>query len=171
MLYLIWGLLNLGLVIYFLVISFKATKLVKEKIGLFAAVFFVLGLISFLGQPATDSYNKKPISWDFASEDSLNRDATYLVQIILEDNWISKKNLLVKYGTDKQGLINIPISAYSSKTGFTSGTIWRPNAIKVSMTDDNNKFQYYVVGVVEWKLLGATIYTQLKRFNGIISTK
>ena len=44
MLYLIWGLLNLGLVIYFLVICFRATKLVKEKIGLFAAVFFVLGL-------------------------------------------------------------------------------------------------------------------------------
>jgi hypothetical protein len=171
MLYLIWGLLNLGLVIYFLVISFKATKLVKEKIGLFAAVFFVLGLISFLGQPATDSHNKKSISWDFASEDSLNRDATSFAQIVLEDNWISKKNLLVKYGTDKQGLINIPISAYSSKTGFTSGTIWRPNSIEVSMTDDNNKFQYYVVGVVEWKLLGATIYTQLKRFNGIISTK
>jgi hypothetical protein len=171
MLYLIWGLLNLGLVIYFLVICFRATKLVKEKIGLFAAVFFVLGLLSVLGQPAKDSYNKKSISWDYASVDSLNRDATYFVQIILEDNWISKKDLVVKYGTDKQGLTNIPISAYSTKTGFTSGTIWRPNTIKVYTTDDNNKFRYYVVGLVEWKLLGATIYTQSKRFNGIVSTK
>jgi len=38
MIYLIWGLLNLGLVICFLVICFKATKLVREKIGLIAAV-------------------------------------------------------------------------------------------------------------------------------------
>ena len=176
MLYLIWGLLNLGLVIYFLVICFKATKLVKEKIGLFAAVFFVLGLLSFLGQPAKDSYNKganstKINSWVFASEDSLNRDATYFVQINLEDNWISKKDLGVKYGTDKQGLANIPISAYSTTTGFISGAIWRPISIKINRTDDNNKFQYFVVGVVEWKLLGATIYTQSKRFNGIVSTK
>lgn len=171
MLYLIWGLLNLGLVIYFLVIGFKATKLVKEKIGLFAAVFLVLGFLSFLGQPATDIHNNSSISWDFASEDSLNHVQTNFVQIALEDNWISKKNLLVKYGTDKRGLINIPISAYSSKTGFSNGTIWRPKSIKVSTTDDNNKFQYHVVGVVEWKLLGATIYTQLKKFNGIVSTK
>jgi len=160
----------------FLVICFRATKLVKEKIGLFAAVFFVLGLLSVLGQPAKDSYNKgansnEINSWFFASEDSLSRYATYFVQIILEDNWISKKNLGVKYGTDKQGLTNIPISAYSTITGFTSGTIWRPNTIKVYTTDDNNKFQYFVVGIVEWKLLGATIYTQSKRFKGIVSTK
>lgn len=176
MIYLIWGLLNLGLIIYFLVICFKATKLVREKIGLFAAIFFVLGLLSFLGERAKDSYNKgansnKTDSWNFASEDSLNREGVYFVQINLESNLISKRDLGVKYGRDKQGLTNIPISAYSTETGFISGTIWRPITIKVNRTDDNNKFQYFVIGVVEWKLLGATIYTQSKTFNGIVSTK
>lgn len=176
MLYLIWGLLNIGLVIYFLVICVKATKLVKEKIGLFASGFFVLGLLLFLGQPAKDSYNRgansdRINSNIFASEDSLNLDATFLVTINLENNWISKKDLGIKYGKEKQGQIIIPISAYSTATGFISGTIWRPISIKVNRTDDNNEFQYFVVGIVDWKLLGATIYTQSKSFNGIVSTK
>lgn len=168
MMYLIWGLLNLGIVTYFLVICFKATKLVKEKIGLFAAVFFVLGLLSFPGQQANSN---KINSYIFASEDSLNHDATFFVTINLENNWISKNDLEIKYGKDKQGQMNIPISAYSTTNGFISGTNWKPISIVVNRTDDNNKFQYFVVGIVEWKLFGATIYTQSKRFNGIVSTK
>lgn len=35
-----------------------------------------------------------------------------------------------------------------------------PISITVNRTEDNNKFQYFVNGVVEWKLLGATIYSQ-----------
>ena len=176
MLYLIWGLLNLGLMIYFLVICFKATKLVKEKIGLFAAVIFVLGLLSFSGQPTKGSFNKgansnKINSYIFASEVSLSQDATFFVTIDLENNWVSKKDLGIKYGNNKQGQINIPISAYSSRTGFISGTIWRTTSINVNRTVDNNKFQYSVIGMVDWKLLGATIYTQLKRFDGIASIK
>jgi len=176
MINLIWGLLNLGLVIYFLIICFKATKLVKEKIGLFATVIFVLGILSFMGQRAKESYNNvansnKTDSWVFASEDSLNRGGSYFVHINLEKNLISKKVLGVKYGRDKQGLTNIPISAYTTTTGFISGTSWRPISINVNRTDDNNKFQFIVIGVVDWKLFGATIYTQSKNFNGTVSTK
>lgn len=176
MLYLIWGLLSLGLVIYFFVICFKATKLVKEKIGLFAAIIFVLGLLSFLGQPAKDNYNRatnsnKIDSFIFTSEDNLNRNASFSVSINLENNWISKKNLGIKYGNNKGGQINIPISAYSTRSGFISGTIWRPISINVNRTNDNNKFRYDVIGMVDWKLLGVTIYTQSKRFNGFASIK
>ncbi len=176
MLYLIWGLFNLGLVIYFVVICCRATKLVKEKNGLLTAIFFVFGLLSFPGQQTKDSYNKGDNSNKinlqiFASADSLNLDATYFIGIDLENNFISKKSLEVKYGREKQGLANIPISAYSMTIGFISGTIWKPNSIKVNRTDDNNKFEYFVTGIVEWKVLGATIFTEVKTFNGIVSIK
>lgn len=174
MLYFLWSLLNLGLVIYFFVICFKAIKLVKEKMGLFASVFFVLGILSFLGQPVKDSYSKesdtnKLRSWTYASEESLNCDSASFVQVDLEKCWISKKQLGIKYGKDIQGQVNIPISAYSTTTGFISGTSWKPISIRVNRTDSDNNFQYFVVGLVDWKLLGMTIYIQSKRFKGIVS--
>jgi hypothetical protein len=173
MLYLIWGLFNLGLVIYFLVICYRATKLVKEKNGLLTAIFFVFGLFSFIGIHTKDQYNNlnKTSSIVFASADSLNIDASYFIEIDLENNFISKKSLEVNYVREKQDLANIPISAYSTTIGFISGTIWKPNSIEVNRTDDNNKFQYFVTGMVEWKVLGATIFTEVKTFKGIVSIK
>jgi hypothetical protein len=176
MTYLLWGLLNIGLFIFFIVICFRATKLIREKVGLFASIIFVFGLLSFVGHSNNDNDNKEPNSnqiktWKFISEDSLKSNDSYLLDIDLEKTLVSKYGLGIKYGKDKQGQINIPISAYSSTTGFISGTNWKPVSIIVNRTNDNNKFEYFVDGVVEWKLLGATIYSQLKEYKGIALTK
>ncbi len=176
MTYLFWGLLNIGLFLFFIVTCFKATKLIREKLGLFASIIFVFGLLSFVGHSNNEYDNKESNSnqiktWKFISEDSLNRNATYLLDIDLEKTLVSKYDLGIKYGKDRQGEMNIPISAYSSTSGFISGTNWKPVSIIVNRTTDNNKFEYYVDGVVEWKLLGTTIYSQLKEYKGIVLTK
>lgn len=176
MLYLLWGLINIGLFLFFIVICFRATKLTREKLGLFASIVFVFGLLSFIGHSNNDNDLKEPNSnqiktWKFDSEDSLNRNATFFIDIDLEKTLVSKYDLGIKYGKDKQGQLNIPISAYSSTTGLIGGTNWKPISIIVNRTDDNNKFEYFVDGVVEWKLLGATIYSQLKQYKGVALTK
>ncbi len=165
----------MGLFLFFIVICFKATKLIREKIGLFASVIFVVGLLSFI-EHSNDDNNKEPNSnhiktWKFISEDSLKSNDSDILYIDLEKNPVSKYDLGIKYGKHKERQINIPISAYSSTTGFMSGTNWRPISIIINRTDDNNKFEYFVDGVVEWKLLGATIYSQLKEYKGIALTK
>jgi hypothetical protein len=172
MLYLLWGLLTIGLFLFFIVICFRATKLIREKFGLFASIVFVFGLLSFVGHSNNDNDNKEPHSnqiktWKFSSEDSLSRNMTFFINIDLEKTLVSKYDLGIKYGKDKHGQLNIPISAYSSTTGFISGTNWKPITIIVNRTDDNVKFEYFVVGVVEWKLLGATIYSQQKNYKGV----
>ncbi len=174
MTYLLWGLFNIGIFLFFIVICFKATKLVREKLGLFASIIFVFGLLSFVGNSSND--NKEPNSnyiktWKFVSEDSLKNNDSYLLSVDLEKTLISKYDLGIKYGKDRQGQTNIPISAYSSTTGFTSGTNWKPVSIIINRTNDNNKFEYFVDGVVEWKLLGATIYSELKEYKGMTMTK
>jgi hypothetical protein len=176
MLYLLWGLLNIGLFLFFVVTCFRATRIVREKFGLFASVIFVFGLLSFIGNSNNDKDNKEPGSsqirtWKFVSEDSLDRNATFLIHVELEKTLISKYDLGIKYGKDKQQNLNIPISAYSSMTGFVSGTNWEPSSIIVNRTSDNNKFEYYVHGTMEWKLLGTTVYSQPKEYKGTASTK
>ena len=175
MLYLLWGLLNILLFLYFIIICFKATRLLREKVGLLASIIFVIGLLSFIGQSNKGSDNKEPNSnqiktWKFTSEDSINRNATSSVDIVLEKTLVSKYHLGLKYGKDRQQR-NSPISAYSLTTGLTSGTTWKPVTIVVNRTNDNYKFEYLVDGVVEWKLLGLTIYSQQKEYEGKAFTK
>lgn len=176
MTYLLWGIVNIGLFLFFIIICFKATRFIREKIGSFAAFIFVFGLLSFIGHSNNDNDNKEPGSnqiktWKFISEDSLKSNDSYLLSVDLEKTLVSTYDLGIKYGKDKQEQINIPISAYSSTTGFISGINWKPVAIIVNKTNDNNKFVYLVDGVVEWKLLGTKIYSQPKEYKGIVLLK
>jgi hypothetical protein len=176
MIYLLWSLLNIGLFLFFIVICFKATKLVREKLGLFASVIFVFGLLSFVGNSNDNHENNESKSdsiktWKFVSEDSLRNYESFMLYIDLERTLIAKYDLSIKYGKDRHEQINVPISAYSSTIGFISGTKWKPMSIIVNKANDNNKFEYSVVGVVEWRLLGAILYSELKEYNGIAITK
>ena len=176
MIYLIWGIFNLGLFFYFIYICFKVPKLIKEKIGLFAAIFFVLGLLSFISQPKNEKFGSKLENgqnneWKFNENDSLEGYSKYVRNITLEKTLISNFTIGIEYGQSKHSKLYIPRSANSSMTGFISGIKWNPTAISVKTTNDNNRFQYFVDGIIEWKLLGATIYTQLKTYNGYVTIK
>jgi hypothetical protein len=176
MIHLLWGLLNVGLFIFFIVICFRATKLIREKLGLLAAIVFVFGLLSFMGNTHADNDNKEPDtnrirSWKFHSPDSLLNNSQESIDLVLEKNIISQYNVDIAYGQDKSTKLNVPISAYSILTGFTGGTKWKPHSIIVNATDDNTKFEYQVDGTVEWKLLGTTFYSQAKTYSGLALTK
>lgn len=173
MIYLIWGILNFVLFIFFITICFKATKLIRRKIGLFAAFIFVVGLLSYIGNSNSNDYNKEPNSnqiktWKFASENGLNKIGTYSVDVVLEKTLISEYNLGISYSKEKKGENKyFPISAYSSTSGISCGTLWIPKSIIVNQTNNNNKFEYLVNGVVEWKLLGLTLFSEIKEYKGI----
>lgn len=175
MMYLIWGLLNIGILIYFLTICFKVTKLVREKMGLFVTVFFVLMLLSFIGNANKDRYSKianlnQNKTWNNTSEDSLTFYMSYLPRIEMENNLVTSYYLDVLYGKDKNDYI-VPKSADASKNGLNSGTKWTTLTIEIKETNVKNKYSYSVFGVVDWNLLGTIIYTQNKRFNGTILTE
>ena len=72
---------------------------------------------------------------------------------------------------DKWGQLNIPICAYSLTSGLVGGTEWKPMAIVVNRTGDNKRFEYFVDGIVEWKLLGARIYSQSKHYEEVALIK
>lgn len=163
MLYLIWGILNIALLIYFLTICFNAIKLVRQKMGLLAAIVFVIGLLSFCR--SSDDNNKKEKSWNFSSSDSLVQSTEQSLDVPLEKTIISKYQLKIIYTRNQQN-INVPQSAFLVTNGFICGTNWIPESINVYKTNDNNKFKYHVYGIVEWKLFVGTVYTQRKEYNG-----
>lgn len=176
MIYLIWGLINIGLFIFFIFTCFRAIKFIREKSGFFASLIFVFGLFSFIGNSNKANDNKEPNSnrskhWDFKPQDSIIQNTTDNIYIIIEETLLSKYNLSIQYGQEKTSKLNAPILAYSSTEGFISGTNWLPVSVIVNQTEDNKKFEYQVSGILEWKLLGATVYSQPKTYTGFAITK
>jgi hypothetical protein len=175
MLYLLWGILNIGIFIYFIIICFRATKLIREKIGLLAAVFFAIGLLSFI-TAGNNRDNREPNSnqvktWNFFPEDNIEKNTATSITVPIDETLVSTYNLDIIYGKHKQEQFNLPVSANSSVTGWTSGTNWKPVTIIVERTNDNTKFDYWVHGVTEWKLLGLTIFSQGKVYKGTATVR
>lgn len=172
MLYLIWAILNLGILVYFFVTFIDAAKLLREKRGWLPATVFVFALLSaFLHSNMKKDGIQRPAyqdvyEGDFVSLDTLSRRKSY-IEVDLENNWIAKKLLIITYGKGRQGQVNIPTHANSTTMGFWAGTTWTPTSINVSRTADNDTFQYVVLGEVRWQFIGWTIYTQKKKFTGL----
>jgi len=170
MLYILWSVLSIGLFLSIIVICFQATRLIREKLGVFAAILFVAGSLSFISWSNRDE-EKEPgtKSWEFTPHDPEVFNTTRWTQIVLQNNSVSKYQLHITYAQVEQQ--NIPLSAWSNTEGFISGTDWVPSYVNVSRTDDNSVLHYEVHGSVKWQLLGITIYSQLKKFSGNVNLK
>lgn len=169
-LYLAWAIVTLGSFIYFIAICIHGVKLIRRKLGVSAAFFFVIGLLAFTSQSGKRNDDKK-----FASGKNYN-DGFYrgqdirssppgYIHLILQNNFISVYDLNITYGQDSTGVYR-PTGAFSSTNGFIGGTHWNPASISVNNSGNTHNFTYQVTGTVEWKLLSITVYHQPKIYEG-----
>lgn len=171
MFYLLWTLFNVAISIFFLVLCFRAGRFIRKEVGIFATIIFTIGILSLLASSNMSRDNIDPVSnraktWSFNTMDSL--DMSVYQDVYIQKTWISKYRLSIAFGKDKQSNIKKPISAYTVVTGFQSGTSWMPLSIAIHPTNNNQEFEYQVVGIIKWKLFGLTLYSQSKTMNGIV---
>ncbi len=162
---LIWGILNGFLLIYFLIICFKSVRIVKEKLGVFASLIFVVGLLSFITKP--DKKNLADKNIDVLNQTNPKKafnGNSFFREIILEDNLTSEIGLSVLVGENEPNLIILNANCYRS--GFISGTNWNVENIKIDNEKNKKYCTYLITGIMEWKILGITIYSEHKSFNG-----
>ncbi len=165
MLQLVWSALNVALLICFIVICFRAARLIRENSGVFASLLFGLGLLSFIGQSGKDKNVHHPVvKQGFVDRDRLNPASVRSYDIALEKSLGSSVDLSILYEKDSTGKI-VPIDAFSSRNGFVGGLEWVPDRIQVKPTADGDDFNYTVGGTLRWKLLSATVYSQRKKFE------
>jgi len=164
--YLTWTILNIGLFLFFVFICFKATKLIREKLGLFASIVFLLGLLSFVG----DTNNQK-LGENFNFQFDKEKDQDYydkrIASATLDNNLIFSVHLSIIYKKAGDSLIT-PTSANSSMSGLVAGHRWKVQNITTST--EGKAINYVVNDLVEWKLLGWNIYTQRKVYKGFIDS-
>jgi len=172
MLYLFWTILNSGLAILFIIVCFQATKLVRQKLGLLAAIFFVFGLFSFINKP-TDQLESESDKhkWNWRSDnkdDSLVYRNIQHKKIIVEKNMMFKINIGVQYYMKENSNQVVPISAFSTPEGTFSGYEWKPTSISIQIAENGRDLEYDVSGTIESKLLGSTVHYNYKNYSGII---
>ncbi len=167
MLQLIWGVLNIGLIISFLLISFRLVRLVKEKIGLLAAIVVVLGLLSFTSISKNESH--KEGEWISISEAIDDCNDVFTVNVELEKNMVLSQQLIINTGSKNLTKVNVPLSASTLTNGFTSGRNWEVSSVAINPSNDPNMIHYAVTEIVDWNLLWLTIYKERKEFKGTVS--
>lgn len=167
MLEIIWGILNIGILIYFIIICFKAAKIIRENLGGWATLVFVLGLLSFMGRKEEDN-SFKSFNLQEEKKDVVQKSSEYSrsKEILLEDNLATQIKARIMYGKDSTG--KKLLKATASRDGFVSGTYWEPSHFLVSKLDNKDNYEYDVIGTLGWKILGIRLYTESKRFNGKI---
>ncbi|MFD1140313.1 hypothetical protein ACFQ4C_04305 [Larkinella insperata] len=170
MLPLFWTLLNIGLIIFFLVICFRATKLIREKMGLFAAVIFVVGLLSASSSRVSNvRENKQTKTFGVDAGSNLLPAPHRVGRSTLDENWVNRIELMVETGTDSTSGQAVVISANTYLSGLISGYIWEPRLVSVKATKDH-AIAYGVSGTIHWKLLGVTVYDESKYLSGTLET-
>ncbi|MGM9509967.1 hypothetical protein ACS5NO_19695 [Larkinella sp. GY13] len=174
MLYLIWTLLNIALGVYFIILCFQAARLLKERIGLYAAVIFTFGLLSFATNSGKKSVgireNPDVKKWTFVPKDSVVSDGSKFAHATIAKTWISRIELTVSYGVEKSSNQPVPVEANSVWWGSITGYHWKPVSISVHATT-GQEYAYTVVSILQWKLLGISLYSQPKTYEGSIELK
>lgn len=167
MLEIIWGIGNIGILVYFIIICFKAAKIIRENLGGWATLVFVLGLLSFMGKKEEDN-SFKTFNLQEEKKDTVQNYVgnSYGKDVLLEDNLATQIRAYISYGEDKTG--KKLLKAMASRDGFVSGTSWKPSFFNVSKLDNKDNYEYQVIGSMEWKILGIKLYTESKEFNGKI---
>ncbi len=167
--HLVWSILNTGLIFYFLIICFRVTGLVKEKLGFVAAIVFTFGILSNLINLNNQSIKKGVLhkfeKWEFSYDDTINQTKRFDVN--LEKTLISSYNLTVKCHKNSDIINNKTIEAYTSINGFRSGYNWITKNIVIKKLE-MNKLSYDVELCSEWRLFGIKLYSQNKNYIGTI---
>lgn len=174
MLHVLWSLLNLGLLLCFLYVSYKATRLLRQQFGLPASLIFLVGLICFTIHPPIESLTNpspqaSPKVWDFTSKEERISDLTYLKEINLaSEGWgMATHGISILLGENSQHLA-VPIRANHWSKGFFYGIRWTPLYLNITPTKAH-QFTYTVRATVDWQLLGLTLYSEKKEYQGILA--
>lgn len=171
MLELIWGILNIVILIYFIIICFQAVKVIRENLGGMAALILVLGLLSFKVKSKDENDKIKTFDLQNVSQktapDKIEGN-TYLKEKKLEENLLTDFHMLIKFGEDNNEIKLL--TAYVNRTGIEMGTEWKPSTVFLNKVH-TNLYEYHISGSIDWKISGIKFYTQAKEFNGKIELK
>ena len=168
--FLLWGILSIGVFLGFIYISVIATRIIRARLGLGAAVLFVIILLSFTTH-STDADTKAEdtvTKLGFPDKASVN-PSFKSIEIELEKNMFSHFVLSIHCGYKKNTFQLVPVNGNAHCLGVIMGTDWVTHSI--SLFGDGPIKKYRVNYSIAYKLLGMTIFTRSINAKGEIELK
>lgn len=164
MTYLIWSILNTGILIYFIyiIVGFisRGKQFFKPQFKNISIFLLILGTIQIISAAILEK-NKNEIN---LTDNYDKKKKIITKKVILENNLTFEIDMHLKYSIDQNEFI--PIKSTSSLTGFVSGYVWEYNFIDAANPKQNEQARFTAHGILKWNLFGITIYSQSKKFNG-----
>jgi hypothetical protein len=168
MLELIWGILNISIFIYFIIICFKAVKIVRENLGGISTLILVIGLMSFIVKPNNETNKIKTFNIKDNSmvkgEEKIDGHV-FNEEIILEEKFATTVIASISFKEYDQQIRLL--KTYTMMTGFVSGIDWKASRVDITKNIDSS-YNYEVIGTKDWSILGIKVYTQSNVFKGKI---
>ena len=173
MLTILWMLLNLSLFTLFLFILVRATKIIRQQMGLAITIFFVFCLSSFVCRSPTNVMEGSPqksfIGAQFKNKEESDTSRKEIKTIELDNRGTYKIIFGVSYGYSASQKSFVPLDAFTTLDRLVSFQSWKVESISLNVT--NSAVQYRVNGSIQWRLLGTDIFSQWKTYNGSIALK
>ena len=139
MLYIIWAIIFVAAFLYFVYVVIIGGTLVKQKLGVIAAVVFVGGLLSFAGNSNHNSKNQQTTQingiekWTFANEDTLEKGILLVNWISVDSNIFNKYRFMYTCGLEKQTHKYIAVSANVTTIGWQLEQHWTLTALSYKL--------------------------------------
>lgn len=153
---------------------YKITFYIKDKWGDFYGAIFVFAVVLFFLRDNPESNNSndhKSEHLEFTSRDSVTDRDNGSVMVELGKNTLSRYNMRVKYGVSKSTHHKVPVEIGFIKTGRGDATELEVSSTRLEDVDASDRMEYFVDGMLNWKLLGFTVYRQPKSYHGFATLK
>lgn len=142
--------------------------MLKREVGIWAVIIFIFGI---LPKSSNSSENSKT-DWIFNS-DKVFVNGTRSSKIhTIEDNFLSKVDLLVSYGLDSASKKYLPLEARSLNQGLSvKGRKFIPDDKILIPTGSPKMFKYEIYGMRKWEFFIIMKFNESKVFTGFINIK
>lgn len=168
MLFSIFILISLSFTLLFLYIIYRASVLLKKEIGVWAVIIFILGILP----KSSNSLENSKTEWKYNSDKVFINGTQGRKYHTLEDNLISKVELMVSYGLDSVSKKYLPTEASIINSGLiVGGSRLIPRQIMIKPTESPRHLEYHVQGMRKWQFFFLLNYTEDKKFTGFINIK
>ena len=168
-LHVLWGLLNIALLISAIASLFTGFRLLSKRFG---ASGIILPLILLAATCQFAQKRTREVA-------KLRRFQTTSFMPHLADSQLRPRHSTLMdlttfdltqsiYMNRKSQSDSIQISIHVSTIGFVSGIYWSPTSTWVGV-ESNQRLHYVSSGVLEWQLLGISIFKQGRKFDGYLS--
>ncbi len=166
MIHLIWSTINILIFLYFLylMIGFivKGRKIFNPQFKVVSIFIMIIGVVQIVsGSNSEKKSNKIVITENYNREHQ-----TEFKEIVLEDNLTFDISVSLEYSVAQNEFV--PIESNSFLTGLVSGYEWEFRHIDFNTLTSNNKIAFVANGVLKWNLFGITVYSEIKRFTGVV---